>query len=215
MCINTYAKGFFYRFFDALDSGIAKFYNFFNFFVRVTFINHQVIVLFVKIRFFVGRRTLCFFSKLMFSNQPSIKKNLDGVINGSLTDVVFLLHHQKVKIIYIEMMLHIIDLFQNGISFGCITKSFVLKVLLQNIFYCGNVKLFLFRIHNTKLVKFSGLVVMLSFDFFYPFDFDGLIQEWSRFYNNVMTGNTVCCKIITSQFFNKIIDAQNNLVSNC
>lgn len=54
---------------------------------------------------------------------------------------------------------------------------------------------------------------MLAFDSFYFLCFDLLIQQWCRFYNNIVARDAISREIITSQFFYKIVDVENDLVS--
>ena len=49
MRINTDTKCFFNRVFDSLDPWVAKFYDLRNFFVRILFVDHQMVVLLIEI----------------------------------------------------------------------------------------------------------------------------------------------------------------------
>ena len=109
MRINIYAKCVFNCFFNSLNSRVTKLDNLFDFLVGIFLINHQMIVLFIEIRFLVRRRCKRFLAKLVFADEACIKKNFDGVINGGFGDMVFFLHHEKIQIINIEMMLHRVD----------------------------------------------------------------------------------------------------------
>lgn len=148
MVVYFHSKSIFYRLLYPLYSRVTELYNLLYLFIGIGFVDHQVIMLLVKIRLLIGRRTQGFFPKLMLADQAGIQKNFYGIVDGSLAHMVFLIQHNQIEIIYIEMLIHIVNLFQYGISFGGVSIRLVEQVLLQDIFYHSYIFFFLGSVHS-------------------------------------------------------------------
>lgn len=148
MVVYFHPEGIFYGFLDALYPGITEFYDLCNISVGTGFINDQVVMLFVEIRFFVGRRGQGFLPELVFADESCIQKDLNGIVDGGLAHMIFLIDHKKIKVVHIKMVVHIVNLLQYGIPFGRVAVRFIQEVLLENFLDDAYVLFFLGGIHG-------------------------------------------------------------------
>ena len=68
VAVYGYTESTFYGLLYRLDSWVAKLYDFLYFFLRTIFVDNDMVVLAVKLGFFIGGT----FAELMFSDQPGI-----------------------------------------------------------------------------------------------------------------------------------------------
>ena len=79
-------------------------------------------------------------SELMFDDQTGIDEKYDGIVKGSAAHTeIFLIRHQRIECIYIEMSFNGVDGIKYGITFGSLTMPVRIEIfgeyLLYRIFY--------------------------------------------------------------------------------
>jgi hypothetical protein len=112
--------------YDLFDPGIAEFNHIPGLHVDQVIMLHATIGLFE-----LGN----VFSELMFDHQAAIKEEFNGIIKGGPAYPVIFVFHEDIERLYIKMAITGIDLIEYGVSFGCLSVSFLLQVICKYLFY--------------------------------------------------------------------------------
>ena len=113
-----------YMLLDLFDTGIVELLN------LSVLIKDKMIVLNQS----VDLLKLCVVSaKLMFSNQPAIQQQLDGVIKCSPTYPVFVVLHTNIECLYVKMTLSGKDLFQDRKTLGCLSMAMSIQIVNKKL----------------------------------------------------------------------------------
>src|SRR5690606_8607945 len=139
MIVNTYPEYFFNRFFNGLYPRVAKF----NYLASIS--KNKVVVLFVKIRFFIMSLIL---PELMTSHQTTFEQKLNCVVQCSPAHTIVLILHFDIQRFDIKMLVVFINFLQNSVSLGCFSMPFFFQIFGENIFY--NFLIFIY-FHNNEL----------------------------------------------------------------
>src|SRR5690606_32318950 len=102
-----YIKNLFNGFFYAVYPGVTKFNNF-------TISEDYVVVVLVKIRFFVVRLVL---PKLMFANQTTFQKQFYCIIKCRAAHAIIFVLHIYVQRLNVKMIVVVINFLKNGVAF--------------------------------------------------------------------------------------------------
>lgn len=136
MVVYLNVEHFLYGLFYGLDTGIAEFHNF------TGIGKYHVVVLPVKIRFFVMRLVL---AELMFSGQAAFQKKFYGVVQGGPAHPVVLVLHFNVERLYVEMVVTFIYFLEYSIALRSFPVAVVFEETGEDILHY---LLVLFIVHN-------------------------------------------------------------------
>ena len=142
MAVNFDAKNFFYRCFDRLNPRVAKF----DYFARIG--KYDMVVLFVKIRFFV----MCLLiAELMFPNQFCVQQKFNRIVQSRAAYPVLFVFHHNVQTIDVKMLVREINFLQNRITFRRFPVPMFFQKIGKNLSY--NLIILLFYSIHTHFCK--------------------------------------------------------------
>jgi hypothetical protein len=91
-----------------------------------------MIVLFIAIRLF---KLSQIFSELVFFHQVTVYQQLKRVINGGTAYPVIPVFHVDIERLGVEVVVPLVNFFQNGETFGCFSQSGLFQLGGENFEY--------------------------------------------------------------------------------